>query len=192
MTPTSTPRAGVQGPPPVKKRRGTETARDMVLSMLVLLVAVFGLYKLNSGSDPVPAVKVIDPTADLRVARGAAAYPLAVALTLPGWRPTSFSTATPKTGELSVHEGWVTPGNHYAALEQSDGDSELFRNALGLQNATPGPVVTVDGRDWTELDGPNGLLSYGWLHDGAVVIVTGGATQAELMTLMADVSTDPF
>jgi len=84
---------------------------------------------------------------------------------------------------VTWHLGLVTPAEHYAAVEQSDGPMTAFVDSF-VAGATKSGFVTISGARWQRLDGgqpeDRALVLRG---KGVTTMVTGGATFGELQTL---------
>ena len=168
------------------RRRGRETARDMVLSLgLVLVVIVVAVtVRQHRSVDP---VRVVDYTSDVDLARSKATYPVLAPAGLPArWRPTSSRATLPPTrkGPVALHIGFVTPKDEYAALEESDTDTAAF---VADQTGATDPIGTVDvaGQPWQQYRNRRGELSLTRQVGPAVVVVTGSAALPELQELAA-------
>lgn len=191
------------------KPRGRETVGDMVRSMALVMVVVAVMILLTfrlSAQDPVQTVEL-----DVRAAqaRQSAPYDVLVPVGLGArWRAVSAEVGTGgaegdagapgaadggaaapvlASGETTWRIGWVTPEDDFAALYQSDGDSDdvLERFAPG---ARPAGETVIAGERWTTLlgvgedEGERTLLR---VADGVTTIVTGTASPAELESLAA-------
>lgn len=95
--------------------------RDLVLSMLVvgLFVAFLYIVVLRPTPDPVREVDVTDAA---NIAASAQAFEILVPQGLPeGWRATSARfTPGPVAGTGTWFNGYVSPGNEFAAVAQQD------------------------------------------------------------------------
>lgn len=98
------------------KRRGYETARDMVFSLgaVGICIAVIMGVTHRPARDPVHVVQTAPVIAQ---ARAAVAWPvLDPGPRLSGWRATSARFLRAGGGAVSL--GWVTPAKQWVALEQ--------------------------------------------------------------------------
>ena len=179
----------VASDPVARRRRGRETAADMVRSLLVVLVLVFVVVALNAQPEPDQEVRRFDYTAVLAQAREQAPYDVLAPVGLPrSWRATSARTG--RDGDaFTWHLGLVTPQDDYAAVEQSDGDPEGFLDhVVGAADAAG--TVQIGGATWRRLEGgehePRALVL-----DAAPVttVVAGGASWRELRALAAALPT---
>ncbi|MET0740466.1 MAG: DUF4245 domain-containing protein [Candidatus Nanopelagicales bacterium] len=135
-----------------QRRRGFETAGDMVRSMGLVLLGVAALLLLTLRDEPDDPVTVVDASvveSTTSQARAAAPFALEAPLGLDdGWRVTSIRYQ-PGTDAGSVwHIGYITPADDYAAVEQTDGE---VMDALEGQLPEPEEdgAAQVGGRTWT-------------------------------------------
>ena len=186
VTPISAPPAPPQPGPPAtgKRKRGRETAADMIRSLGVVLVIVVALWFLAQPPDSDEAsIRVVDPAPD--VAAWTSAVPGAPVPTgLPEqWRPTSSRY---ERGPDRISIGNVTPSDQYAEFAASTGDAaECVADLTGRAPRTG--TVDVDGVPWdayTETDGSLSLVrAFG---DVTVVVGTLRATaSAEELSVLA-------
>ena len=189
---------GVEQPAP-RRRRGFESAGDMVRSLTVVLVIVLIVVALNLRQDPDSPVRRFDYSVALQQARVQAPFDVTAPQGLPrAWRATSGRLGVDRsaggsagTSPVTWHIGFVTPKGEYAALEQSDGDPGRFlaRFSDGAQAAGR---VRIDGAMWRRVEGgepePRALVL-----EGAVdtTLVVGGAGWGELRRLAASLQRGP-
>lgn len=183
------PRAvGDDDPVASGKRRGTESAGDMVRSMGVVLavVAVVVILVVRPRGQ---SVRTVDFAGPARQTRSQASYAVLAPVGLPArWRATSVRTSVVGRS-LEWHIGFVTPRDAYAAVEQSDvaGEAAVRRYVQRfIAGATGAGRVAIAGRVWQRRAGgdpePRGLV----LDSGGVTtLVVGSASWAELRDLAA-------
>lgn len=172
-------------PAPPGRRRGRETALDMLRSLgLVMLIVVPIWFLAQPNSGDAKRIRVVDPTADVTAFRQAA--PGVPAPTTPpsGWQATS-STLEP--GALRI--GWVVPGDTYAEYAASTNAAAAF---LPTITGTAQQIGTVDvgGVSWQELRDTDGHTSFVREVPGGTVVVGGEretATPEQLRLLAATV-----
>ncbi|MDT0400588.1 MULTISPECIES: DUF4245 domain-containing protein [Streptomyces] len=161
-----------------------KTARDMIFSMVLIVLAAGVIWLFIPHEDGEPDIKRVDYRVDLLTARRAASYPVAAPEGLPeAWKPTSVRY---KGAESEAwHLGYRTPEGEYVAVEQSTGKRSAF-----IEDKTQGAEKTdatqrIDGRTWTRYEGDHydALVLEG--TDGATTVVTGTASPGEL-TAMAE------
>lgn len=167
---------------PVAKKRGRETAGDMLRSLAVVLVLVVGMWFLAQPPDSdEQEVRVVDPAPDI-TAFTADVPSAPVPAGLPdAWRATS-STVTPD----ALRIGYVTPQRQYAEYAASTAaPAEFVRDTAGARARRIEPRE-VAGQTWEQYREPDGSLSL-VRSDGPVVLVVGSrrasATLAELEVL---------
>lgn len=170
---------------PAKRKRGRETAADMIRSLgLVLVLVGVVWYLAQPPRSDEKQLRVVDPTSDL-TALQVSAPGIPVPGGLPaGWRPTS---STPTPGSLRI--GYVTPQDQYAEYAASTTASPDFVADLSGRG-TPVGTFQVGNVPWQQLRDAAG-------HDTLVrvvadrTVVVGGvretSTLDELRTLAAAV-----
>jgi hypothetical protein len=179
---TETPIAPEESAAPAR-RRGRESVGDMVRSLSLVLVVVAVVFLLTLRNEPEEKVTRIDYSAQLQAARHVAAYDVVAPVGLSRqWKATSASGDT-DNGAVTWHLGFVTPADHYAGIEQSDGPARAFIDGH-VAGASKAGVVTISGTPWQRLDGGKperrALVLRG---DGVTTMVTGSASFAELQQL---------
>ena len=108
---------------PVERKRGRETALDMVRSMGVL--AVFVAFILGVTWRPLPSsdpVKPVDAVSIAVASQARASFPLIVMSAPTGWQATS-ARLDPAPNDESKHVwhiGYVTSTGNYFSVEQTD------------------------------------------------------------------------
>jgi hypothetical protein len=166
------------------KKRGTQTVRDMVLSLAVILLAAGVIYLFiphDADKDP---VKTVDYGVELATARRAAPYPLVAPQGLPkDWRATSVSyDASSDKGGAAWHLGFLTGKDQYAAVEQSDARPTSYIEKVTQGAEQTDRSRTIDGDRWVRWSG----AKYDALvrrSDGWTTVVTGTAPVDELAEL---------
>ena len=151
-----------------------------VVGVIAVLVWFFGYP--HGEDDSVHTVE-ISPT--LHAIERIAAYDAVLPSGLSSdWRPTSARIIPPETGRkapTSLHIGWVTPDDDYAALEESDAPATAFVRLRTDRGAVVGDEV-INGQTWQRLQS-SGARSLVRVDDGVAVVVTGTAEWAELAEL---------
>ena len=166
------------------KKRGTQTVRDMVLSLAVILLAAGVIYLFiphDADHDP---VKKVDYRVELSTARRAASYPVEAPVGLPGgWRATSVTyDADSDKGGAAWHLGFLTGKDQYAAVEQSDARPGPYVEKVTQGARRTDQVRTIDGDRWVRWHGD----TYDALvrrSDGWTTVVTGTAPVDKLAEL---------
>jgi Protein of unknown function (DUF4245) len=186
-------------PPASTRKRGSETVRDMVLSLGLLLLVTLVLFALVAWPRHHPdPVKTVDYSAQLQVFSREAPYPVLAPEGLPPyWRATSFTVGVPASDQASLHIGFVVDQSPrtYAAVEQSNEPTAAFVRRLKLPPVTGSTVIAArtwqvrtDGAGHTSLSRPSA--------GGAFVVVTdgggaGGATRPQLTELAGSLVLQP-
>ncbi len=169
-------------PPPARPARSGRSARDMALSLAVLLVPVFVLlivYRLVFSGDAPIAVNAADTWA---TARHSAHFTVLEPVGLPAkW---TVISATFGAGTLRV--GYVTAAGAGIQLVESDqAVDQLLPAELGT-GARPGDLVTIGDRQWRAYPvAQNGNPALVLAEAGRTTIVIGTASDADLRTFAA-------
>ncbi len=171
-------------PTRAKKKRGRESAGDMVRSLgLILLIVVPVWFFAQPPSSDQKTLRTVDPAADIAsFAQAAPGVPVPGPLPA-GWRATS-STLQP--GSLRV--GWVTPSGEYAEYDGVAGPAP----DLAAETGSGAQVGTfdVDGVTYRQLRDGDGHTSLVRVAPGGAVVVGGvrqTSTLEELRVLAAAV-----
>jgi hypothetical protein len=167
------------------RKRLRQTARDMLISMLVVSGAVLLLvFPWNRGpSDP---IKTVDPAPVIAGARASESWPVMAPTGAPAtWRCTSARISTASDGQDVLHLGYLTPSTEYVGLEQSATKELSFVREQTLKGDKTGTRV-VAGTTWTTYETADGThRSLVLVQDGATYVVTGTATWDDLTTFTA-------
>lgn len=160
----------VAEPETPRKKRGRETAADMVRSLgLVVLVIVPVWFFAKAPASDEADIRVVDPSGPIS-AFAADVPQVPVPQGLPEqWRATS---ATYAGGDRTLRVGYVTPQEQYAEYAASTGPRQEFVEAAVGEGAEVADPVTVDGVDWeqrVEADGSRSFIS----SYGPVTVVVG-------------------
>ncbi|MEE1939256.1 DUF4245 domain-containing protein [Streptomyces sp. TRM 70361] len=170
-------------------KRGRQTARDMVLSMLVVLLGAGIAYLFIPHDDSLDPVRPISYDVELVTARRAAPYPVAAPVGLPAdWRATSVDYEARSDQGAVWHLGFMDPDNEYAAVEQSDGSPGEFITEVTHGAEPTGRSRTVGGEEWEHYEGPkyDALVRR---EPGVTTVVTGTAPLGSLTRLAAALET---
>ncbi|MEU6346775.1 DUF4245 domain-containing protein [Streptomyces sp. NPDC046977] len=166
------------------KKRGTETVRDMVLSMAAIGVVVGIIWFFIPHDENHDPVQVVGYRVELDQARRSAPYPVAAPEGLgKGWRATSVTYEDTNPKAVHWHLGFVDPQNEYAAVEQSNADAEAFVASVS-HDARKSGTRTVGGETWDRYEGPkyDALVRQ---KGGVTTMVTGTAPADRLAELAA-------
>lgn len=168
-SPPDSATAGAGAPAARPKRRGRETATDMIRSLAVVMVLVVMMWFFGQAPKSSEVqVRVIDPTATLSTfQRLAPTAPLPAGLS-ERWRATS-ATLTP--GPDRVRVGYVTPGEQYAEYAATTGPAPDFvREIVG--EVPPAGTIDVAGVTWQRYLGERDAISL-VRTTGPVTVVVG-------------------
>lgn len=167
------------------RKRLRQTARDMLISMLVVAGAVLVLvFPWNRGaSDP---IKTVDPSTVIAGARESESWPVMAPTAAPAtWRCTSARISTAADGLAVVHLGYLTPSTEYVGLEQSATRELSFVRDQTLKADKTGTRV-IGSTTWTTYETADGThRSLVLAQDGATYVVTGTATWDDITTFTA-------
>ncbi|MGW8859993.1 DUF4245 domain-containing protein [[Kitasatospora] papulosa] len=170
-------------------KRGKQTVRDMILSMLVITAVAGVVYLFIPHDDKADPIKAVDYRVELATARRAAPYPVAAPDGLSkGWKPTSVSYEG-RDG-AGWHLGFLDPDDRYVAVEQSTAPAKKYVPEVSRDAENTGRTREVSGRAWEVWEGPkyDALV----LHaEGVTTVVTGSAPSDRLAEMAAALKTDP-
>ncbi|WP_139190699.1 DUF4245 domain-containing protein [Actinokineospora iranica] len=180
MAQTPEPRAG----------RANHTLRDMVLSLLALLLILAPLVVFSRGCSfspgPPDADPATAPTVDVAEHLGRAAasvdFPLRAPTVPDTWRANSSSTSRVRPVSVVVRAGWLTP-DRFIQLSQS---SAALEDLLPVETGQAAPAIgtmDVDGTVWTEFSGRRAEKAWAADLGGTTTLITGSATPDEFRVL---------
>ncbi|QEV08109.1 DUF4245 domain-containing protein [Streptomyces prasinus] len=165
------------------KNSTQKSARDMILSLSLILLAAGAVWLFSPHDEGEPDLKRVDYRVDLLTARRAATYPVAAPEGLPeAWKPTSVRFQ----GEQfdAWHLGYRAPDGEYVAVEQSTQKPAVFIRAGTRGAEKTDKTQQIAGETWTRYEG--GRYDALVLEDeGSTTMVTGTASFARL-TEMAE------
>ncbi len=155
--------------PQRKRKRGRETAGDMVRSLGVVMVLVLIVFWLAQPPDSDKAeIRVVDPAVDIRSFTAVVAS-APVPGTLPAqWRPT-VARFDAQPDRLRI--GYNTPANQYAEYFASTGRAAEFLVEATGQGAASG-TVDIAGVTWQQVRDADGSLSI-YRTVGSLTVVLG-------------------
>jgi Protein of unknown function (DUF4245) len=157
--------------------------RDMVISLLVLLVPIALLlvfYRAVLGGDQPVAV---DPAAAVGSAQRAGAFPVATASGLDsGWRPISATFGEVEGGRV-LRIGYVTPDGDGAQLIETNAPVEGFLPTELTAEARPEGSLDVGGKAWQRYTARPGERALVLLEPARTTVVVGNASEDELREL---------
>ncbi|MFC7845000.1 DUF4245 domain-containing protein [Streptomyces sp. NPDC001046] len=161
-----------------------KTARDMILSLGVIILVGGFIYLFIPHDESAPDVKRVDYRVELLTARRAASYPVAAPEGLSdAWKATSVRF---RGDEFDAwHLGFHDPDGEYVAVEQSTQRRPVFLDEATQGARETGRTQTIDGRTWTRYEGGryDALVLEG--TKGSTTVVAGTA-DFEQLTRMAE------
>jgi len=165
-------------------QRSERRPRDMVISMLVLLVPIllaFGVYQVFfDGNDPI----AVDPAVAIDDARHANAFPVLVPTGLPdGWTTVSARWQQIDGGK-ALRLGLVSPDGKGVQVVQTDAQPTQIIPAELTSDARPQGTTEIAGGAWQSYSTRPGERALVKLDPDRTVIVVGEAADAELRTLV--------
>jgi len=170
---------------PRKRRRGFESATDMLRSMGVLALMVGMVLLLTWRPHNQAAVKPVDLPAIAKGAESVAGFALVIPNLPQTWIATSarISPAVDDVTKHVWHIGYVTPAEQYLAVEQSD--TALAQKFLSswTKDLKPSPAVKIGALSWVAYRDAAGVAhTYVAVLATTQLVITGSASEAELMT----------
>jgi len=138
-------------------RNPRASVRDMIISMLVLLVPVVAIYWFFNVEPDEPTVTAVAVAPTLATARTESPFPILAPTNLPDtWKPTRVTWAKPGDaligGEIATSHVWVlgvlSPDKVYLALETRDTPAATFVKDATREGANDG-TSTLGGQVWT-------------------------------------------
>lgn len=183
--------AGATAPSPAVERANRMSAANMVRSLLPLVVICLLLVAWQAfRASSEDTVREVDPASTVRLAAERAGYAVEAPAGLPeDYRPTSARTDAGFAGEgdpVTLEIGYLTPSSEFAGFTISD-DPRAEPVRAALDGATDEGPVDLDGESWTRLTTERGETALTRESEGAVLVVTGSASDEELRTVAAAV-----
>jgi hypothetical protein len=177
----------VPPPSPAVERANRMSAANMLRSLLPLVVIcllLVGWQSLQDDADE--GVRVVDPASAVQLAAARASYAvLAPAGLDEDYRPTSARTDAGDAGPgdpVTLEIGYLTPSAEFAGFVSGDDRRAAPLRAV-LDGAQEQGTVELDGEMWTRLRTERGETALLREADGVTVVVTGSATDEELMAV---------
>ncbi|MFI6210116.1 DUF4245 domain-containing protein [Streptomyces sp. NPDC051041] len=161
-----------------------KTARDMVLSMVVIVLVGLVMYLFIPHDDRAPDLKRVDYRVELLTARRAAPYPVAAPEGLArDWKATSVRFRGDEHD--AWHLGFHAPDGEYVAVEQSTQKPAAF-----IEEASQGARETdvtqeLGGRTWKRYEGGRYDALVLQDTDDSTTVVTGTASFDRLAAMAA-------
>ncbi|BCB79916.1 hypothetical protein GCM10022251_08920 [Phytohabitans flavus] len=170
--------------PPVANSR---TPRDMVLSLIVLLVPVLLvvlIYRVVQGGDqPVE----VDTAPAIAQARSANAFPVAEPAGLgEDWRAISATFQKAEVGQI-LRIGYVTPDGAGLQLIQSAVPPKQLLPAELTKSGKAEGTIAVDGQPWQRYTARPGERALVLPEHGRTIVIVGSAHEEEQRELAAAV-----
>jgi hypothetical protein len=168
--------------PPSRPIRRPNLVRDIALSLGVLLVPLLLLMAFCRPTER--ELPTVDPSRTYQAAKAEAKFPVLVPSGLPvGWRATNAALNRLDGGALTVRVSYLTPGDRFVQLVQSDADSEdLIVDELGAGKIQG--TNEIRGEQWQRYSGRrDGETALVRLGPESTVLATGDATVNELTAL---------
>ncbi|MDG4784553.1 DUF4245 domain-containing protein [Micromonospora sp. WMMD1102] len=160
--------------------RSQRSTRDVVISLLVLLVPIallIGFGRIVLGADqPV----VVDAAPVFQQARSANAFPVSEPADLPdGWRTVTAQFRREEAG-ATLRIGYLSPDGGGVQLVQSNLPADGLLPAELTGEGRPQGTVEVAGRSWQRYTARPGESALVLLEPGRTVLVVGQVPEREL------------
>jgi hypothetical protein len=166
-------------PAPAKKKRGRETAGDMIRSLAVIMVLVVMMWWLaQPPDDDEQPLRTVDPSAD--VAAFTADVPSAP---VPTGLPEQWRSTSSTLGPDGLRIGWVSPDGDYAEYLASTLPAEEFLPGATGEQAQEAEPVDVAGERWQQYREADGSVSLVRSYGPSVVVVGGLRATADVAEL---------
>jgi hypothetical protein len=172
--------------PATRQAAGGRSARDMALSIAVLVIPIFlllGVYRVFFAGD---APIGVDASQTYATARHDAPFPVLVPTGLPGgWTPINSSFGKVSDGSV-LRVSYVPPAKTGLQLVESNRPvNSLLPDELG-GSAEPGNLETINGQQWRSYPvTQHGARALVLAQNGQTTIVTGNASDEDLRTFAA-------
>lgn len=174
-------------------RKPNARARDMVISMAVILVPLALITWLFT-NDPDPQVEAVDVAPVLARAEAESPYPVLRSVNLPeDWTPVRVAWAadgnTWITEEPAIGNSWqlgyLAPNGIYVAVQQRDRAVETFVSRITQQGRRQSETTDVAGRTWEHWISSDDLTRSLVWRDGDMVAVVAGNAEFEQLDAFA-------
>jgi hypothetical protein len=178
-------------PSPALARANRMSAANMLRSLLPLVVIcllLVGWQSLQEDADE--GVRVVDPASAVQLAAARAGYAVPAPTGLgEDYRPTSARTDAGNATEgdqVTLEIGYLTPSAEFAGFIVSD-DARAAPLRAVLDGAEEEGAVRVAGESWSRRTTEGGETALVREAEGVTVVVTGSATEEELVAVAAAV-----
>jgi len=181
---------------PPDKPRHLHTSRDMILSIIPLVLVVLALAGLaracsfSPGGPTASAPPSVDVSAALSADARTVSFPLRLPVLPAGWVSNSGNRHTVRgaQGGVAIDTGWITPAGRYLKLAQTNAsENVLVADEAGGRRRASG-TTAAGGRDWVVYAEQDAEPV--WVADlGEVrLLVTGSGRNEDFRTLAAAVA----
>ncbi|YAL83964.1 DUF4245 domain-containing protein [Dermacoccaceae bacterium W4C1] len=172
--------------PPARRRGMGGTARNMILSMIVVIVGAFVWLALVPRTSTVPQREVGDPNGIAREVAISTKWDVALPQKLPqGWSPVNVQLVQFSNEPQSWHAGYKAPSGDFAALDQTPESTPPWLRGRTAQGTRDGQV-SIAGVTWDKyVAGDRRALVRSSELGGLATIVSGEASWQELQTFAA-------
>ncbi|MBU6536060.1 DUF4245 domain-containing protein [Streptomyces sp. NPDC057245] len=164
-----------------------KSARDMILSLGVIVLAAGVIWIFIPHDDGEPDVKRVDYRVELLTAQRAAPYPVAAPEGLSeDWKPTSVRFQGHDSD--AWHLGFHAPDGEYVAIEQSTKKPAAFIDSASQGARATEQTEEIGGRTWTRYTGGRYdalVLEGGDDMKGATTVVAGTGSFEQLGKMAA-------
>lgn len=179
----STPEQDEQDAAPPPRRRGMPgTAKNMIISMLAVLVGCLAwVWLIPQNSHPTKEVKNVSSIA--REVSKKQDWDVALPHGLEeGWTPINVRLFQADNQPPTWHAGYQTPEDEFVSAEQTKTGSQVWLDKQ-TQDGEPAGKATIDGAQWTRYEsGETRSLVRSKPLGGLATVVTGKVKWGDLQT----------
>jgi hypothetical protein len=181
----------MMGGVPADKPRHLQTSRDMIYTIIPLVLIVLALAGLSKacsfspGGPSAGAPPSVDVTAALSAGARTANFPLRLPALPAGWVSNSGNRHTVAGAQGGVVEdtGWISPKGSYLRLAQSSaGEDALMSDEVGSMRKASG-TTSAGGRDWVVYSQQDAEAVWVANLGDVRILITGGGGAEEFQTL---------
>jgi Protein of unknown function (DUF4245) len=171
-----------------RRRAPGRSFTGLLWAMIPVLVVLVVLVVWQQAGTDAPR-ETLDPTGDVAYARSIAPVPFPDVVPPQGWQATSSQVDAPageKRSPVTLQIGFVTPAGKYAEVVVSDQAPVTVLRQVA-QGATEDGTTPVGGAAWERYRSQRGEVVLVRRVGRATALVTGDASEADLVTAAASI-----